>query len=110
MLCISRPESMTEKLRAALSRREVAIRDFFDVDYAVRELNLRVLEPELLALVRQKLEAPRQRPDRCFAEPACRAAAAARVAAESRTSHPDFVRFDLGRAFANVAGAAAVLG
>ena len=31
-------EALTEKFRAALSRREPAIRDFFDIDYAVRRL------------------------------------------------------------------------
>jgi predicted nucleotidyltransferase component of viral defense system len=32
--CISRMEGFAEKFRAALSRREVAIRDFYDLDYA----------------------------------------------------------------------------
>jgi predicted nucleotidyltransferase component of viral defense system len=34
--CIDRMEGLAEKFRAALSRREPAIRDFFDIDYAVR--------------------------------------------------------------------------
>lgn len=33
--CISKVEAFAEKFRAALSRREVAARDFFDLDYAV---------------------------------------------------------------------------
>jgi predicted nucleotidyltransferase component of viral defense system len=56
--CISKTEAFAEKFRAALSRREVAARDFFDLDYAVRELGLRVDDAELVALVRQKLAVP----------------------------------------------------
>jgi predicted nucleotidyltransferase component of viral defense system len=55
---ISREEAMAEKLRAALSRREVAIRDFYDIDYAVRKLDLNPSKPALIALVRQKLSIP----------------------------------------------------
>jgi hypothetical protein len=110
MPCISRPETMAEKLRAALSRREVAIRDFYDVDYAVRELSLRVLEPELLGLVRQKLEVPGNdpidvSPDRLAA---LRPQLESQLKAVLRAR--DFAGFDLNRAFATVAGVAAALG
>ncbi len=53
--CIAKTEAFAEKFRAALSRREVAARDFFDLDYAVRKLGLRVDDKELIGLVRQKL-------------------------------------------------------
>ena len=53
--CISKTEAFAEKFRAALSRREVAARDFFDLDYAVRKLGLRTDDAELIGLVRQKL-------------------------------------------------------
>jgi hypothetical protein len=53
--CISWMEAFAEKFRAALSRREVAARDFFDLDYAVRNLGLRTDDAELIGLVRQKL-------------------------------------------------------
>ncbi|SEM64048.1 Nucleotidyl transferase AbiEii toxin, Type IV TA system [Syntrophus gentianae] len=53
--CISREEAMAEKLRAALSRREVAIRDFYDIDYAKRKMGLNLLEPAFIELVRRKL-------------------------------------------------------
>ena len=56
--CLSYPEAMAEKLRAALCRREVAIRDFFDVDYAVRNAGFNTLEPEFLELLRRKLAIP----------------------------------------------------
>ena len=52
--CISKIEAFAEKFRAALSRRDVAARDFFDLDYAARKLGLRV-DAELIGLVRQKL-------------------------------------------------------
>jgi predicted nucleotidyltransferase component of viral defense system len=51
-------ESFAEKFRAALSRREPAIRDFFDIDYAVSGLGLRVDEPAFVELVRQKMAIP----------------------------------------------------
>ncbi len=56
--CLSYPEAMAEKLRAALSRREVAIRDFFDIDYAMRSGALDPTAPALLELVRRKLAVP----------------------------------------------------
>jgi predicted nucleotidyltransferase component of viral defense system len=56
--CISRIEAFAEKFRAALSRREVAIRDFYDLDYAVRRLDLQPQDPALIGLVRQKLAVP----------------------------------------------------
>lgn len=56
--CFSLKEAMAEKLRAALSRREVAIRDFYDIDYVVRHLNFQTNTPEFIELVRQKLSVP----------------------------------------------------
>lgn len=49
---------MAEKVRAALCRRDVAIRDFFDVDHAVQGRGLDVTDGEFLELVRRKLSAP----------------------------------------------------
>lgn len=56
--CMSLQESFAEKLRAALTRREVAARDFFDIDYAVRSLGLRPDDEALVDLVRRKLSVP----------------------------------------------------
>lgn len=56
--CISAVEAIAEKYRAALSRREVAIRDFFDLDYAVRHLSLDVDSPAFVGMVRRKLGIP----------------------------------------------------
>jgi hypothetical protein len=56
--CLSYEELMAEKLRAALTRRDVAIRDFFDVDQAVCGGKLRVQDDTLVDLVRRKLAIP----------------------------------------------------
>jgi predicted nucleotidyltransferase component of viral defense system len=55
---ISLLEAYAEKLRAALTRRAPAIRDFFDIDVAVRSGMLEPLGDEFLALVRAKLAVP----------------------------------------------------
>jgi hypothetical protein len=51
--CLSYQETMAEKLRAALTPRDVAIRDFFDVDYAVRNRALETRDRALLDLLRR---------------------------------------------------------
>lgn len=55
---IDKKEGLAEKFRAALSRREPAIRDFFDIDYAVRKGGLRPYDVEFIDQVRQKLAIP----------------------------------------------------
>ncbi len=67
--CISKAEAIAEKFRAALTRREAAIRDFYDLDYAARKHGVRTEDAELITLVRQKLAVPgnepvNMRPDR----------------------------------------------
>ena len=49
---------MAEKLRAALTRRDVAIRDYFDVDHAVRLGGFVVGGRALVDLLRRKLRVP----------------------------------------------------
>jgi len=56
--CINDREAWAEKCRAALSRRDVAIRDFYDLDYAVRVLGVRLDDAEMTELVRHKLAMP----------------------------------------------------
>ena len=58
MRCISKIETFAEKFRAALTRRDVAIRDFYDIDYASRKLNLHMDDGEFIGLVKQKLLVP----------------------------------------------------
>ena len=107
--CISRMEAFAEKFRAALSRREVAVRDFFDLDYAVRRLGLRPENADLVELVRQKLAVPGNEPVDISAD---------RLAALRRQVGPqlqpvlraeDFAEFDLERAFQAVTTMAARL-
>ncbi|MBM4030145.1 MAG: nucleotidyl transferase AbiEii/AbiGii toxin family protein [Planctomycetes bacterium] len=97
--CISRMEAFAEKFRAALSRREVAIRDFYDIDYAVRRLDLRPQEPALIELVRQKLAVPGNE----AVNVSDQRLAMLRPQLESQLKpvvrSKDFAEFDLGRAF-----------
>ncbi|MFZ2654188.1 MAG: nucleotidyl transferase AbiEii/AbiGii toxin family protein [Victivallales bacterium] len=51
-------EAYAEKMRAALTRREPAIRDFFDLDYADRILKFDLHDGNYLQLVRSKLAVP----------------------------------------------------
>jgi predicted nucleotidyltransferase component of viral defense system len=56
--CIAFDEGMAEKFRAALTRREAAVRDFFDIDYAVRKKGLNPLDSKFIKLVQEKLAIP----------------------------------------------------
>lgn len=51
-------EAYAEKIRAALTRRDPAIRDFYDIDYAVNIGKLDVKNAKLLDLVRKKVAVP----------------------------------------------------
>ena len=55
---MAQEELWAEKVRAALCRREPAVRDFFDLDYALRTRRLNLSDPALIALVELKLDAP----------------------------------------------------
>jgi hypothetical protein len=50
-------EAYAEKIRAALTRREPAIRDYFDIDHALRKGLLDHRDPIFLPLVAKKLSA-----------------------------------------------------
>lgn len=92
-------EALAEKFRAALSRREPAIRDFFDIDHAVRKGGLHPDEADFIEQVRLKLaiagndpvDVSEQRLDLLRRQ----------VDAELRPvlRDRDFSEFDLGRAF-----------
>jgi hypothetical protein len=107
--CICKLEAFAEKFRAALSRREVAPRDFFDLDYAVRKLGLQPDDAGLVQLVRQKLAVAgntpvdvsegRLRELRQKTEPQLRPVLRPR----------DFAEYDLPRAFRLVADMAAMV-
>ncbi|MBM3303090.1 MAG: nucleotidyl transferase AbiEii/AbiGii toxin family protein [Deltaproteobacteria bacterium] len=107
--CISKTEAMAEKFRAALSRREAAIRDFFDIDYAVRKLGLHPRDASFIQLVRHKLNVPGNDPVDVSAD----RLKAFRLQLEPRLKPvlraKDFEEFDLDRAFKIVADAAAMV-
>jgi predicted nucleotidyltransferase component of viral defense system len=56
--CLSIDELYAEKFRAALSRREPAIRDYFDIFYAIQNLDIDFNSKEFLNLVKEKLLIP----------------------------------------------------
>jgi predicted nucleotidyltransferase component of viral defense system len=101
--CISMAEAFAEKFRAALSRREVAIRDFFDIDYAVRKLGLEPQDEKMVRLVRTKLAVPGNEPVN-VSEPRL---VALRQQLDSQLRpvlrEKDFREFDVDRAFGVVA-------
>ena len=108
--CISRSEAMAEKLRAALSRREAAIRDFYDIDYAVRKRGFLPLETAMTELVRQKLSVPGNEP--VDISPERMATLRQQLDTELKTvlREKDFREFDLERAFRIVKDVAAIIG
>lgn len=53
--CLALKEIVAEKLRAAATRETIAPRDFYDIDYVLRN-GFRVAEPEVLKLFQKKLE------------------------------------------------------
>jgi predicted nucleotidyltransferase component of viral defense system len=108
--CISRPEAFAEKFRAALSRREPAVRDFFDLDYAVRTLGLKTDDAELIALVADKVQVPGNDPVNISAKrlSALRQQVEPQLRPVLRTE--DFRAFDIDRAFAIVSRMADRLG
>ena len=55
-------EAYAEKVRAALTRKEPAIRDLFDLVYAVSKMKLDLDAPDFLIMVRKKLDVPGNKP------------------------------------------------
>jgi predicted nucleotidyltransferase component of viral defense system len=104
--CISKQEAFAEKFRAALTRREPAVRDFFDIDHAIRRLGLQPEADQLLRLVDRKLAVPGT--ETIDVSPARRAALQRQLDAELRPvlRAQDFEAFDLDRAFETVTGVA----
>lgn len=108
--CIAKTEALAEKFRAALSRREAAIRDFYDIDHAVRKGGLRPEAIDLVKQVRQKLAVPGNEP----VDVSVRRLAALRKQIEPQLRpvlrEQDFVEFDLERAFKTVVEMAKAVG
>jgi predicted nucleotidyltransferase component of viral defense system len=101
--CIEKMEALAEKFRAALSRREPAIRDFFDIDFAVRKGGLHAGRADFIKQVKMKLAIPGNDP----VDVSERRLEELRRQVESQLRpvlrEPDFAEFDLDRAFKIVA-------
>ena len=51
-------EAYAEKIRAAITRKEPAIRDFFDLLYAIRKRGLNTQDPDFINMVKAKIDVP----------------------------------------------------
>lgn len=108
--CLSFAEAMAEKLRAALCRREAAIRDFFDVDHAVRYAAFDPLADGIIDLVRIKLAVPGTGPVNVSGERLAQLRRQLDPELRPVLRPPAFERFDLDRAFDTVRAVADRLG
>ena len=102
-------ETYCEKLRAALTRREPAIRDFYDIDHGVRSGCLRMDDRRVIDLVRSKLTVPGN--DHIDMSDTKLQLLKKQVQAQLRPvlREADYIAFDLERAFTIVAQLAASL-
>jgi predicted nucleotidyltransferase component of viral defense system len=104
--CLSHDEAMAEKLRAAMCRRDVAIRDYFDVDHAVSAGRFDPLERSFLMLLRRKLEVPMTSPVDVSDDRTKALQRQLQTQLRAVLRQQDFVGFDLDRAVATVRGVA----
>jgi len=100
--CLSYPEAMAEKLRAALCRSEVAIRDFFDVDHAECNAGFKPLEPAFLELLRRKIAIPRTGPVNVSADRMEQLQRQLEAQLRPVLREQEFAEFNLARAIATV--------
>lgn len=96
-VCIDQQEAWAEKTRAALCRLEPAIRDFFDLDYAVREKRVNLQSPEFISLVRRKLAVPGNGPVQLTPERRTALDRQVKTELQPVLRAPDLRYFDLGR-------------
>lgn len=108
--CLSKLEAIAEKFRAAMTRREPAIRDFYDIDHSIRNKEVRHQDDELIRLVRQKLAVPGNDPVVVTSDKLANLhrQVVARLRPVLRES--DLEMFDLDRAFAVVGEMANAVG
>ena len=102
-------ETYCEKLRAALTRREPAIRDFYDIDHGVRSGRLQTNDSQVIDLVRSKLAIPGNDP--IDISGASHQVLKRQVQSQLRPvlRETDYAAFDLDRAFGIVVELAASL-
>jgi predicted nucleotidyltransferase component of viral defense system len=106
---IALEEGYAEKIRAALSRKVPAIRDFFDLLYAKNNLNLDYLTDEFIQLVEKKLAIPGNHPVNISAERKQILRKQVDTELRSVLRPSDFRRFDLDESFRIVLDIAAKL-
>jgi predicted nucleotidyltransferase component of viral defense system len=92
-------EAYAEKLRAALTRKEPAIRDFFDLFYAIRAMGLDFHDPDSLSMVRAKREVPGNAPVDVSAERKRELDRQLEAQLKPVLRPADFARFSLDEAF-----------
>lgn len=98
--CIGFREAWAEKFRAALTRREPAIRDFFDLDHAIRSLALDPGTTDLVELVARKLAIQGNDPVNLSEDRLAQLQAQVQARLRPVLRQPDFDQFELKRAFA----------
>ena len=99
-------EAYAEKVRAALTRKEPAIRDFFDLSYAVREMELDFSDPDFLGMVKAKLRVPGNFPVNVSADRKHELDRQLEGQLKPVLRSADFIRFSLDKAFDLVRGIA----
>lgn len=101
--CLSFEEAMAEKFRAALTRKEVAIRDFYDIDYAILKKDLQVHKQAFIEMIRKKLAVPGNNPADMSKERISDLSNQLDARLKPVLRPNDFVDFDLNRAIDYVA-------
>ena len=96
---LSMKEAIAEKLRAALTRLEPAIRDFFDIDYLASRNKMDLNDRHLFELLAEKLKVPGNPP--IDLSPARKEKLKTQIDTELKPvlRPADFERFDLDRVF-----------
>ncbi|MBF8302460.1 MAG: putative cytosolic protein, partial [Candidatus Dadabacteria bacterium] len=92
-------EAYAEKFRAAMTRRIPTIRDFYDIDYAIRTGKLDTAETKLLELVRHKLAVPDNDPIDISGEKLSTLRTQLETQLKPVLRNSDYESFDLDRAF-----------
>jgi predicted nucleotidyltransferase component of viral defense system len=103
VLCMSPEEAYVEKLRAALTRKDLAIRDFYDIDYAVQGMGLDLSKKHFLDLAIRKLTVPGNDPVNITLSRKEMLKRQLETELKPILREKDFQQFDLDRAFNLVA-------
>lgn len=97
--CISRREAFAEKFRAAMTRRDAAIRDYFDIDYGIRKLGINPSEESLQQMIKKKIQVPGNEEIDISEERMITLRAQIETRLKPVLRDQDFAEFDLPRSF-----------